>query len=314
MAMAKIGQEKGAPTWGRSKGQPRLGRWALIVALWSGVAPLPTLAGEGIATGAAEEGEIPVGAPGPTLPTSPAQRTAALPRVAVDVGHSLKDSGAISARGRSEFSFNLDLARQLATALEAKHLAVTRINFDGKIPSLAARPEAAVGADYFISLHHDSLDPSFLHPWEWEGRPETYNDEPRFRGFALFISHRNPDVAQSLACASAIGARLRRLGFARATHHSATALGTPRPWADETNGVRFYDTLLVTSHTTVPAVLLEAGMLKNREEELALADPANQARMADGIATGLAACMMELRADKGEGAVSGPFRPSVQDQ
>ena len=51
-----------------------------------------------------------------------------------------------------------------------------------------------------------------------------------------------------------------------------------------------------------------------RIEELALADPANQARMADGIATGLAACMMELRADKGEGAVSGPFRPSVQDQ
>ena len=43
--------------------------------------------------------------------------------------------------------------------------------------------------------------------------------------------------------------------------------------------------------TTLPAVLFEAGVIKHRAEELVLRDPALQARMADAIATGIAACL-----------------------
>ena len=38
-------------------------------------------------------------------------------------------------------------------------------------------------------------------------------------------------------------------------------------------------------------VLFEAGVIKHREEELALRDPERQARMVDAIATGIAACL-----------------------
>lgn len=209
--------------------------------------------------------------------------------VAVDVGHSLRDGGAISARGRAEYDFNRELAGRVVGELRERGLAVRPINADGRIESLAARTVAADGADFFLSIHHDSLPADRLLDWTWEGRRQTYNDE--HGGFALFLSRRGPDPVTSLRCASAIGALLRRAGFAAATHHGPTEAGTERPYADETNAVRYFDNLVVLYRTTVPAVLLEAGLIKNRVEELALRDAGRQQRMASAVATGIAACL-----------------------
>lgn len=247
-------------------------------------------------------------APLPAAPTPAAPATQPL-RVAVDVGHSLSASGATSARGTSEFDFNLNLAQVLRPALESRGIAVQPVNFDGLIDvpndggasvgnsrngngnSLQARVDAAAGSAFLLSIHHDSVQPSKLIPWTWEGRRLDYSDE--YRGFVFFVSHRNPQLAKSLACASAMGRALRQRGFVPATHHGATPAGTPRPWADEENGVRFYDTLYVISHSPMPAALFEAGMLKNREEELLLQDRGRQGLMAEGLAEGAAACLAE---------------------
>ena len=195
--------------------------------------------------------------------------------MALDVGHTLAAVGAISARGRGEFEFNRDLALQVGQALSERGLAVRPINADGQIESLHARPQAAAGSDFFLSIHHDSV--------------QTYSDV--HRGFSFFVSRQNPDLATSLRCASAIGSRLRRLGFVAATHHADSLPGRERPYADVDNAVHYYDNLVVLYRTTLPAVLFEAGVIKHREEELALRDPPRQARMADAIATGLAACL-----------------------
>jgi N-acetylmuramoyl-L-alanine amidase len=209
--------------------------------------------------------------------------------VAIDVGHTLAASGAVSARGGKEFDFNRVLAARVAAALGERRLGVRLINTDGRIASLEARPEQAAGADFFISIHHDSVQAELLEQWNWQGAVQTYSD--RHRGFSLFVSRDNPHLRTSLRCASAIGARLRRLGFAGATHHVDSLAGRPRPYADADNAVHFYDNLIVLYRTTLPAVLFEAGVIKHRDEELALLDPERQARMADGIATGLAACL-----------------------
>lgn len=215
--------------------------------------------------------------------------TSRMAEVAVDVGHTLTDPGAISARGRAEFDFNRDLAELLATALHARGLSVRPVNFDGRIASLYDRPANAMGADFFISIHHDSVQPELLESWEWEGKTQTYSD--RHRGFSLFVSRDSPDLETSLRCASAIGARLRHLGFVPATHHADSLPGRERPYADEQNAVHFYDNLVVLYRTMLPSVLFEAGILKHREEELALRDPERQARMADAVASGIAACL-----------------------
>ena len=214
--------------------------------------------------------------------------------VAVDVGHTLAAPGAISARGIGEFDFNRRLATRLVSALQQRGLSVRKVNFDGRIASLDARPQAAAGADFFIALHHDSVQADLLETWQWSGSTQTYSD--RYKGFSLFVSRNSPDLATSLRCASAIGARLRRLGFVPATHHVNSLPGHERPYADADNAVHYFDNLIVLYRTTLPAVLFEAGILKHREEELALRDPQQQERMADGLATGIAACLFARQA------------------
>jgi len=209
--------------------------------------------------------------------------------VAVDVGHTLAASGALSARGVKEFDFNRVLAAGVLVALSARGLGVRPINVDGRIESLEARAQQAAGSDFFISIHHDSVQAELLEDWGWKGARQTYSD--RHSGFSLFVSRDNPDPATSLRCASAIGARLRRLGFVGATHHAESLPGRSRPYADADNTVHYYDNLIVLYRTTLPAVLFEAGVIKHRQEELALRDPQRQKRMADAIATGIAACL-----------------------
>lgn len=204
--------------------------------------------------------------------------------VAVDVGHGVADSGARSARGRSEYEFNREFAGVLAGALRERTILVREVNFDGRIGRLTARPAAAAGSDFFIAIHHDSVERPWLIPWQWEGEPQSYTEVKR--GFGLFISARNPDPATSLRCASSIGARLRQAGFVPSDWHARKHLP-----ADAENGVWFYDNLVVLYRTTLPAVLFEAGVIKHRDEELALRDPVRQVSMAEAVVNGIAACL-----------------------
>jgi N-acetylmuramoyl-L-alanine amidase len=208
--------------------------------------------------------------------------------VAVDIGHTLAAPGATSARGRTEFDFNRDLAAQVVAALARLQLRTTVVNPDGLIESLAARPAAAPEADFFLSIHHDSVGEHELSQWSWDGATLTYSD--RWAGHSLFVSRRNPDVERSLLCASAIGARLQRAGFVPTDKNARR-----RDYADRLHAAHYYDDLVVLYRARQPAVLFEAGVIKHRDEELLLRDARRQALMAGEIATGVAACMMAGR-------------------
>jgi N-acetylmuramoyl-L-alanine amidase len=143
-------------------------------------------------------------------------------------------------------------------------------------------------AELFISIHHDSVSEWELQHWEWAGRAETYSDG--WAGHSLFVSRRNPDLARSLLCASAIGARLQRAGFTPTDKNARR-----RDYADARHAVHFYDDLVVLYRATQPALLFEAGVIKHRDEELLLRDPRRQALMAGEIATGIAACLFVPR-------------------
>ena len=208
--------------------------------------------------------------------------------VAVDAGHTLAASGARSARGRTEFAFNRDLALEVLAALDRLGVKTLAVNLDGRIGSLPARPAQVPDADFFLSIHHDSVSESELEHWEWNGQPESYSD--RWAGHSLFVSRRNPDVERSEVCAIAIGARLQRAGF-EPTHKN----GRRRDYADRRHAVHYYDDLVVLYRALQPAVLFEAGVIKHRDEELLLRDPRRRALMAGEIATGIAACMMAGR-------------------
>lgn len=222
-----------------------------------------------------------------------AQPALAGPSIALDIGHSSASPGAVSARGRGEFYFNRDLAVHLAAALADKRFEVRVINLDGAETGLETRTAKALGADLFLSVHHDSAQPQYLSAWTFKDERHHYSD--RFAGFSLFVSRRNPDPARSLACASAVGSALRQNGFAVSLHHAEPIEGENRPLADAVNGVYYYDDLVVLRSATQPAILLEAGVIVNRDEEALLSRIDVQQSMSRAVTQGLAQC---LRSDR----------------
>lgn len=212
------------------------------------------------------------------------------PMIALDVGHSWRKPGAVSARGTKEFTFNRALAEIVVKILQKQGFRVSLNGIDGTLDDLYARPRLASGADFLLSIHHDSVQPQYLKPWTVDGKPRRYSD--RFSGFSLFVSRRNPRFEQSLACASALGAALRAAGFTPSTHHAEPIPGENRPFADRENGVHEFDDLVVLRAATPPAVLFEAGIIVNRADELRLQQPATQARIAAALAEGLSRCLI----------------------
>jgi N-acetylmuramoyl-L-alanine amidase len=224
--------------------------------------------------------------------------TASAAAIAVDVGHYLKEPGAISARGVPEFEYNLRLARELDVALRAAGHRTMLIGDDGLSESLGGRSPRASGMDLFISIHHDSVKPRYLSTWEFEGTPRFYSD--RFAGHSIFVSRLNPRPAESLKCASAIGAAMRKSGFTPTPHHADPILGENRPFADQPNGVHYFDNLAVLKTASIPALLFEAGIILNRDEELRMRDPAVRKEIVAAIVSGIGQCLDSTKQPRGE--------------
>jgi N-acetylmuramoyl-L-alanine amidase len=210
--------------------------------------------------------------------------------IAIDVGHYLEKPGVISARGVTEFQYNLQLAREIETALKHAGHRTLLIGDDGLADNLGRRAPRAAGMDLFISVHHDSVQPRFLAVWEHEGETLSYSD--KFAGFSLFVSRLNSLTEAGLKCASAIGAALRGAGFTPSRYHADPILGENRPFADEANGVHYFDNLAVLKTAGIPALLFEAGVIVNRDEELRMRDPAVRGRIVEAVVAGAGACLM----------------------
>ena len=200
-------------------------------------------------------------------------------RVVLDVGHTAKSPGAKSARGVDEFDFNLRLAKRIDQALLEAGFAKTVLMVTGGpgIRSMYARVARAneLSANLLLSIHHDSVPNRFLEKWDYNGKPETFSD--RFKGHSIFVSYGNHDSKGSLLFGSMLGQQLKARGLQYTPHYTESFMGRwQRTLLDADAGVYRYDTLFVLKETQMPAVLLEAGSLANRDEELVMASPERQ--------------------------------------
>jgi N-acetylmuramoyl-L-alanine amidase len=201
-------------------------------------------------------------------------------RVVVDVGHTVEVPGAISARGVPEYEFNLRLGQDVRQALVDAGFDKTVISITDKAPpaGLFARASGANGmrAELFISIHHDSVPDNLLETWNYEGQQNRFNDQ--YPGYAIFISNDNADRAGSLLFGKLLGKALQARGLQYTPHYTLALMGhRQRQLLDADAGVYRYDELIVLRQTRMAAVLLEAGSIVNRPEELELASPARRA-------------------------------------
>lgn len=204
-------------------------------------------------------------------------------RLVLDVGHTAQVPGAKSARGLHEFDFNLRLAKLIEQQLiEAGFAKTVLLVTEG--PALAglarrvARANAA-HADLLLSIHHDSVPDSMLEKWDYNGEPHTFSD--RFKGHSLFVSYENRDLNGSLRFARLLGLALKSRGLQYTPHYTEKIMGhRRRQLLDAEAGVYRYDQLVVLKYPHMPAVLLEAGSIINRDEELLMGTPEHQAVIA----------------------------------
>jgi N-acetylmuramoyl-L-alanine amidase len=197
-------------------------------------------------------------------------------RIVLDVGHTAESEGAISARHIAEFVFNLRLARRIEERLKAEGFAETRLLVTGgkARPSLAKRVAAAnnLHADFFLSIHHDSVPDSLLENWEFEGKKSHFSD--RFSGYSVFVSRNNPDFKTSFSFAELVAKEMKAQGLQYAQQYTLPIMGRyQHPLLNKETGVYSYDKLVVLKSTRMPAVLLEAGSIINRDEELKMESP-----------------------------------------
>ncbi len=210
--------------------------------------------------------------------------------IAVDPGHTRAHPGAISARGVPEERFNEKLARRLASALRKAGFAQVFLTRSGAQElSLADRAELANQrlARLLVSIHHDSVQPRYLSSWTDRGVERRYSDD--FSGYSLFVSERNEDAAGSLRLARLIGRELRARCFAPSLHHAEKIPGEGRELLDPALGVYRFDDLVVLRSARMPAVLVEAGVIVNRQEETQLRSAATQARLAAALTAAIEA-------------------------
>jgi len=201
--------------------------------------------------------------------------------VAIDIGHTRNHGGAVSARGVDEYVFNERLSRELFKSLQAAHqFRSLLINPDGGDIPLVKRAQVANqrNANLFIAIHHDSVKDNFLKDWQFAGKREKYCDD--FHGFSIFFSRKNVAPEESKAFATQLGDALLKAGFTPTLHHVTQE---HRPIIDQTRGIYAFDDLLVLKNAKIPAVLLECGVIVNRNEEQDLNSPEYRARMIDAI-------------------------------
>lgn len=204
-------------------------------------------------------------------------------RIALDPGHSRAHPGATSARGIDEWDFNRALAVRVKAGLAAAGIDSVLLNPAGDDWTLAERPRAAAraGATLFVSLHHDDVDDRYKSDWLWQGR--TLRHGERFSGFGVFVSARNPALAESRRVAVAVADGLLAVCLRPSLHHAEAIPGENRPLLDPGHGLYRFDDLVVLKSAPMPALLIEAGIITNRDDEPVIASDPYRALVADAI-------------------------------
>ncbi len=204
--------------------------------------------------------------------------------VALDIGHSPSAPGAISSRGVPEYVFNQEVAAELLAHLHRQGFAQAFILNAGQ-PELSLMERATIAnarhADLLISIHHDSAQLRHLSQWRYNNAVRWYTDD--IQGFSIFYSAWGGAPAPSERFAGILGRELLAHHFSPAMHHAEPILGENRPLKHPLRGVYQYDQLVILRNANIPAVLLECGVIVNREEEKTIRSPHARTRLAEAV-------------------------------
>lgn len=198
--------------------------------------------------------------------------------IVIDPGHSPKSPGAISCTGKAEYLYNAVLAETVFSHLKSRSISALVSHHTYEEMTLSARARSSAGRRLLISIHHDSVQPQFI------SKKNRHPCSNKAEGFSIFVSSQNNQYAESLEYARSLGMALRARGMHPSLHHSEKISGENRKLLDPLNGVYLFDDLVVLKKSEAPAILLEAAVIVNPEDEARAASALYQLQIATAIA------------------------------
>jgi N-acetylmuramoyl-L-alanine amidase len=164
----------------------------------------------------------------------------------------------------------------------------------GETIGLTDRPRRALeaNAELLLSIHHDAVDKRYIEYWRYGGRERPYSD--MFSGFSLFVYRDGKQFVASYKLANLIGKMMVNTGLKPTLHHAEPIRGEARLLLDRQSGV-YAAPFAVLKLAAIPAVLLEVGVIVNREEEERLEDPKHRAKSQGAIVRALLSYCSGLR-------------------
>ena len=146
----------------------------------------------------------------------------------VDVGHTVEEPGARSARGVSEYDFNLRLATQIEQKLRDAGFAKTTLLITAEAPRAGLFKRAAYANE--PGGRSVPLDPPQFGTGSFSGemgvrrRGAIFSD--RFKGHSIFISNDNADRKGSLLFGQLLGRQLKDRGLQYTRHYTEASWAT----------------------------------------------------------------------------------------
>lgn len=208
--------------------------------------------------------------------------------IAIDIGHSNKKPGAISTYGKTEFLYNKELG--YLTALEiSKQYKVNLIGYNGNMEQLSDRVKLAENSNLFISIHHDSVQEQDLTTQVVNGI--TYKYTTKAKGYSIFISSKNPHFELTYKCATSISNSLQKYGFTPNHYHNLPIKGESKEFYNKDLAIYKYDNLFVLKNNTIPALLIEAGVIVHPEEAKWLEEKSTQLKFSQAVSSGIMQCL-----------------------
>ncbi len=210
--------------------------------------------------------------------------------IVIDPGHGGRDPGAIGVGGLREKDVTLRLARDLGRDLAGRGFRVAFTREDDRTIGLEERTAIAesVSGDVFVSVHANAARRRSVHGIE------TYYLNENHERHSLNLAARENGIPRQQV--NALQHTLARLQMEEIMPHSQRLArlvqdrmvnGLPRRKRAEDLGVKkgpFYVLFL----SNMPAILIEAGFLTNRDDAARLRDPAYLELLSAQIAEGLA--------------------------
>lgn len=183
--------------------------------------------------------------------------------ITIDSGHSPRHPGTTSCSGKPEYIFNNALSSFVYNRLKAEGVLVQLSRREDSEVSLDARAKSSGGTDVLLSIHHDSVQPQFI----TDRKHYKGQCSGKAAGFSIFVSSLNPQFNQSLSYARRLGHALVHKGLKPTLHHAEKITGENRKLIDSTLGIYLFDDLIVLKKSATPALLFEAAVIVNPEDE-----------------------------------------------